>query len=1127
MKKLKKILLINWLYFSKQVIEVDDVNFLTGKNGAGKSTIIDALQIVLLGELNARNFNKAANESSQRTLDGYLRADMDPQNPKSRRGRDFSSYIACEFWDDQEGKQFVIGVVFDCRNDGSRQERFFTYDGIIPEHCFVVEKQTMDITTLRSYLKTLPGAHGILYDSNKQYRTDVLAKWNVHNEQVCRMLKKAVSFRPIVDIQQFITENICDIPEKPDIELMQQNIRDYKRHEELAKRQEEKLAALWKIGGLFQDMQAAVDRYQLQNFLVLWAEKEDLSGRIDRLELERETCRTDIQRAVAECEDMGVLIDQKNARRDELKADQVSSDVFQEQSRIEGRQRQLKQEQKLLDKQLSDTALELRREAETLCALCERLAAWPEAEELAALLRAAETLQSCYRELRQCGPETFGGPAAPFEAAQTAASDFSARLRDAAYALDGRLSNLRDELDANEGTLEKLRRNVKDYPSGLLTLKQRLEQEVSRQTKHTVKIEILADLLEIAEGEEQWRGAVEGYLNTQKFYLLVEPQDYERTLAVYDRMKREYGKTFGLVDVGKLRERERLEPWGDSLAKKVESDNPLARDYINYLLGRVVCCAHTSQLRRNRIALTAEGMVYQGYVARPIPKERMEDAFIGRKAVALRIQRLQDRQQTLNKELQAWAPIQKELDGRRNREYVLNQRFLQGELVARQTDYLRTLEIFGELNGLDEELSHLDLIWLGELKAKIDVLEQEIHDLGLKRVARFEEKGGLEKHLHDLEYERLPELYQRQAEKEDALSEKFSETYRETVGLPRYKQEFARLRRASVVAKNFGDQLIQRNNEVRNTQRALFQARSDYVRTFQPCAFWVEAMDNGEFDAERKLLEESELPRYREKIQKARESALEQFQNDFLAKLKSSIDQVKDQVNNLNRALKRAQFGTDQYQFRVDRNPDYAAYYDMITAPELMEGEGGLFALAFQEKYGSLIEELFSRIATADDTQLNARKQSELQENIQRFTDFRTYLKFDLETTDQNGNRQLLSQTLNTKSGGETQTPFYIAVLASFAQLYQVNNLSGVANNTVRLVVFDEAFNKMDSDRIIESVRLLRKMHLQAIICTPPDKIPDIAPEADCTLLVRKNKYQMQILRYGKEISPEWNETSF
>ena len=241
---------------------------------------------------------------------------------------------------------------------------------------------------------------------------------------------------------------------------------------------------------------------------------------------------------------------------------------------------------------------------------------------------------------------------------------------------------------------------------------------------------------------------------------------------------------------------------------------------------------------------------------------------------------------------------------------------------------------------------------------------------------------------------------------------------------------------------------------------------------------------------------------------------------DSLSGPNYSFRWVQEQVRSLNKALKQAQFGTDQYQFRVDRNPDYADYYDMITAPELMEGEAGLFAVPFQQKYGKLIETLFSQIAMSDDTQLNARKQSELQQNIERFTDFRTYLKFDLETTDQNGSKQLLSQTLNTKSGGETQTPFYIAVLASFAQLYQVNNPSSLASNTVRLVVFDEAFNKMDSDRIIESVRLLRKMGLQAIICTPPDKLPDIMPLADRTHLVIKEKYQMHIRAWGKEILP-------
>ena len=132
MKKLKKILLINWLYFSKELIEVGDINFLTGKNGAGKSTVIDALQIVLLGETNSRNFNQAANEKSQRTLEGYLRADMDDNSPYSRRGKDFSTYIVCEFQDEMEGSSFVTGVTFDCRSDGSYRDTFFIYTGTLP-----------------------------------------------------------------------------------------------------------------------------------------------------------------------------------------------------------------------------------------------------------------------------------------------------------------------------------------------------------------------------------------------------------------------------------------------------------------------------------------------------------------------------------------------------------------------------------------------------------------------------------------------------------------------------------------------------------------------------------------------------------------------------------------------------------------------------------------------------------------------------------------------------------------------------------------------------------------------------------------------------------------------------------
>ena len=290
MKKLKKILLINWLYFSKELIEVDDINFLTGKNGAGKSTVIDALQIVLLGETNSRNFNQAANEKSQRTLEGYLRADMDENNPNSRRGKDFSSFIACEFWDDVESKPFVSGVMFDCRSDGGNQEHFFLYDGPLPEDCFVRQGEAIDLPNLRSFLKTY-GVRGKLYDTQKQYRADLLAKWNVHNEQVM---------------------------EKPDIEAMQQTIRDYKRDEQLAQRQEEKLEALHDIRRHYQDWQQAIERWRIQSFLSRWAEKEVQQAAIERAEQAKRECEAALGEAEKQIEALATEIGQKENRQREL-----------------------------------------------------------------------------------------------------------------------------------------------------------------------------------------------------------------------------------------------------------------------------------------------------------------------------------------------------------------------------------------------------------------------------------------------------------------------------------------------------------------------------------------------------------------------------------------------------------------------------------------------------------------------------------------------------------------------------------------------------------------------------------------------------------------------------------------
>ena len=54
----------------------------------------------------------------------------------------------------------------------------------------------------------------------------------------------------------------------------------------------------------------------------------------------------------------------------------------------------------------------------------------------------------------------------------------------------------------------------------------------------------------------------------------------------------------------------------------------------------------------------------------------------------------------------------------------------------------------------------------------------------------------------------------------------------------------------------------------------------------------------------------------------------------------------------------------------------------------------------------------------------------------------------------------------------------------------------------------------MDHERIEESLKLLRSMKFQAIISAPTEKIANIAPYADKTLCVLRNKNTTVIKEY-------------
>ena len=133
---------------------------------------------------------------------------------------------------------------------------------------------------------------------------------------------------------------------------------------------------------------------------------------------------------------------------------------------------------------------------------------------------------------------------------------------------------------------------------------------------------------------------MEGYLHTRRFDILVDPEDFSRALALYEKNKRGYalpGRSsvvisgVGLVDVARLRERQPIARLR-SLAEQVETDDELARLYAVFVLGDVICCDDEQELRRHTRAITDTVMVYQNFTARQTHPSVYSRHYIGQAA---------------------------------------------------------------------------------------------------------------------------------------------------------------------------------------------------------------------------------------------------------------------------------------------------------------------------------------------------------------------------------------------------------------------------------------------------------------------------------------------------------------
>jgi len=83
-----------------------------------------------------------------------------------------------------------------------------------------------------------------------------------------------------------------------------------------------------------------------------------------------------------------------------------------------------------------------------------------------------------------------------------------------------------------------------------------------------------------------------------------------------------------------------------------------------------------------------------------------------------------------------------------------------------------------------------------------------------------------------------------------------------------------------------------------------------------------------------------------------------------------------------------------------------------------------------------------------------------------------------------------------------------VIIAASFDQLSQMGQLRR-KNGTGCLVLFDEAFNNMDENRIDALMKFYRSLNIQLMIAVPEGRVRNIMPHCETSLLLVKSNNQI------------------
>lgn len=1118
MKQLIGIRLVQFFLYEARNITIGRTSGIFGANGSGKSSLLDAVQIVMLGASAHRGhgvvFNAQADEkkASTRSIRAYCLGQYDVTEG-SRVRDDATTYITLVWQDTKTRELLSTGV---CVSASSQRENhevlgryIFRSDLTLGDHLQLVdgEERPRDWASFREQLRQRSGPNEdpLFHEADRFVRALLLALRGDNAVAQLDAFRQAFRF----GLKMGFDKSIDEIVRHQVIEAKPTNVKRFRDNFDLWKQVQatvaetsDKVKAATAINEHFE---AAL---KFQRRAVTWP----ALGKAIALEAANAATNAAEEAEAKALKDKEKAdLAEEEAGRAAVEAERIGREAASKRdTHAAHTEQQLAQQQKsTADTRHAELAAELRATLRLTAARIDSTLAGAfsfKADDVAR--QASKSISSMLAESDLPSRGVLEATArGGLKAAKQLADELFGIRRD----LEIDLARANDEVKAAIDDLERIAQGKVPLDGPARALK-------SRFSNAGIDATPVCDLVDI--DDKAWQPVIEAYLGTATLQALLltsgAPDDEARAYQIY-RQSDIYGAKYAS---GRRHEQRRSPPAG-SVAELIRSkSSQAAANYLRSKFGECMRAGGERDAFAHPSTLTADGMLFRdGELDRLRPVSpalfRIGPVTAGaRSALQATLEQAQAKARSIltnsekAKELyDGLGLIAGDIDGRLA--FVMGKFDDAAAQLAAATEAQRCLE---QIATGDYQV----------VKRAAETAAKEAQELRSKATAAASAAGAAQKtYEQQQQAAQAARVLQGEAAKAadaarnvadfdaDYYSEQWDRLVLEGQGLDAAPGSFSALEdrcrdRASRASSDS-------NGEVNDAQEGLTKYLIEFPREHLPETARGHWTAKASWIAERKhFLASTELPQRQKEADDALATARNIFRSDVAVHINERLEWLEATFDRMNEALRTAPAFTngERYLFKKPLRPAHVALHKFIVdvaqfgpSEDLLGGAGEV-----PPEFDALMR---------DQTDPDAKTARSPLDDYREFFEFDVQILREDPVTGVRKQVGMLSQRVGSGSGGEHRAPLYVMAGAALASAYHVKPGD---DSGLRLIVLDEAFLKMDPHNIAATMRYFEELGLQVLMASTGDALGTLTAFLDRYYDIMRDPYQNIIVLEGHDI---------